>query len=106
MSSNRPTNVKLFATTLKSELDDFYPQLPKDSTLTFSLNQNDIKFDLNLKWSIPEYVTGSESKKYRFCVLVSRHQPQYSICQESSEDLDSMHCVASNISEVIIKNFE
>lgn len=42
MSSNRPTSVRVFATTLKSQLDAFYPQLPKDPSLTFSLNQSNL----------------------------------------------------------------
>lgn len=40
MSSNRQTNTKIFATTLKSQLDAFYPPLPKDTSVTFSLNQS------------------------------------------------------------------
>ncbi|KAI6175989.1 NDNF-C domain-containing protein [Aphelenchoides bicaudatus] len=109
MSSNRQTSAKVFATTLESQINAFYPRLPKDTSVTFSINRSKINnelFDLNLEWPVPDYLTGEKAKEYRFCVLVSKHQPQYSICEESSEDLESMHCVPSNMSKLILSGLE
>ncbi|KAH7715720.1 Protein NDNF-1 [Aphelenchoides avenae] len=102
LTSTVPTTVKVFMTTLEGQINAFYPPLPADPRVNYSLLQSfddDDEYELSLRWQIPgEIAALSHPKegardKFRYCALISRHRPDYTICDDLGENLESIHCV-------------
>ncbi|VDK80987.1 unnamed protein product [Anisakis simplex] len=47
---------------------------------------------------------GLRLNRYRFCAVVSRKQPDWTICDELGENLESIHCVNQSSNTLDIDN--
>lgn len=102
----------------KKKLDWQYPAKPFDSTVHTTLLTNtesqDDTISVNVRWMIPleieaisNFNEGSKaSKRYRFCVTVSRKQPKWTICDELGGNLESVHCVNQTTNTLNISNLK
>uniref|UniRef100_A0A158QAF7 NDNF_C domain-containing protein n=1 Tax=Enterobius vermicularis TaxID=51028 RepID=A0A158QAF7_ENTVE len=85
--SNVQCSARVFFTTQKRKMDWQYPAKPYDSTVTATVLPNydsDAEMAVvNVKWTIPLEIEA----------IISRKQPEWTICDELGENLESIHCV-------------
>uniref|UniRef100_A0AC35U6N6 NDNF_C domain-containing protein n=1 Tax=Rhabditophanes sp. KR3021 TaxID=114890 RepID=A0AC35U6N6_9BILA len=102
-------------TTIKSQLDNYYPPLPtndiqveysvvpviKDNYLDLPTDNMDI---VELKWSSPQFPQSSH--KYKFCAILTKKVPASTVCSDNKVQMDFMRCVEHNVTSMLIKNFD
>ncbi|VDK54816.1 unnamed protein product [Anisakis simplex] len=136
LSSNMHSTARVFITTEKWRLDEHYPPLPADPTVSYQVAKYRRHSEFNdaatvrIRWNIPPEISamnindgksnknghtnssdsdnsnnnGLRLNRYRFCAVVSRKQPDWTICDELGENLESIHCVNQSSNTLDIDN--
>ncbi|VDM47895.1 unnamed protein product [Toxocara canis] len=120
LSSNAHSTARVFITTRKWRLDEHYPPRPADTTVSYEVANYRRHSEFNdaatvrIKWNIPLEISAMNSNstktdrtplnRYRFCAVVSRKQPDWTICDELGENLESIHCVNQSSNTLDIDN--
>uniref|UniRef100_A0A0M3IBD8 NDNF_C domain-containing protein n=1 Tax=Ascaris lumbricoides TaxID=6252 RepID=A0A0M3IBD8_ASCLU len=119
LSSNVHSTARVFITTEKWRLDEHYPPRPTDTTVSYQVanyhrhNEFNDAATVRIKWNIPLEIEamnsstntdGTPLNRYRFCAVVSRKQPDWTICDELGENLESIHCVSQSFNTLDIDN--
>ncbi|MFH4973802.1 hypothetical protein AB6A40_000511 [Gnathostoma spinigerum] len=128
LTSDSYGSARIFVTTLESRLIEQYPPLPTDKSVHYEIlnvhttdNINTSIDDLpklpsvyegvsvKIRWRIPHEIRMlSKSNevqlwnRYRFCTVISRKQSDWTVCDELSESLESIHCVNQTVDHLII----
>lgn len=113
LKSNVFSTARIFITTKKWLLDDHYPPMPTNTGISYDIiKSHHSEFNdgmmVRVKWDIPrkirELKPNSQINRYRFCAVVSRRQPDWTICDELGENLESIHCVNQSVNTLEIDN--
>ncbi|RCN38309.1 hypothetical protein ANCCAN_15789 [Ancylostoma caninum] len=87
-------------------MDAFYPPLPHDTRLAHAVSKSDENPETNqvlITWKAVDRVRTAEANRYRFCAIVSRKVPDWAVCGELNEGLESIHCVPQTNNSMIIQ---
>uniref|UniRef100_A0A1I7XJP1 Fibronectin type-III domain-containing protein n=1 Tax=Heterorhabditis bacteriophora TaxID=37862 RepID=A0A1I7XJP1_HETBA len=87
-------------------IDDFYPPLPHDLRVARAISRQD-NSDLNqalVTWKVSDGVRNAERNRYRFCAVVSRRYPDWAVCDQLDEGLESIHCISQSNNSIVVKN--
>ncbi|KJH49366.1 hypothetical protein DICVIV_04506 [Dictyocaulus viviparus] len=104
LTSSTSSSARLFLSHSQDEMDAFYPPLPHDTRLAHAISKDDSS-DSNqvlITWKVVERVRLAEANRYRFCAIASRRVPDWAICGELNEGLESIHCVPQTNNSMVI----
>ncbi|EYB86702.1 hypothetical protein Y032_0274g1010 [Ancylostoma ceylanicum] len=106
LTSSFPSSARLFLSHSQDEMDAFYPPLPHDTRLAHAVSKSDENPETNqvlITWKAVDRVRTAEANRYRFCAIVSRKVPDWAVCGELNEGLESIHCVPQTNNSMIIQ---
>ncbi|CAJ0604331.1 unnamed protein product [Cylicocyclus nassatus] len=106
LTSSAPSSARLYLSHSQDEMDAFYPPLPHDTRLAHAVSKNVENPDTNqvlITWKAAERVRDAEANRYRFCAIVSRKVPDWAVCGELDEGLESIHCAPQTNNSMIIQ---
>ncbi|KHJ76902.1 hypothetical protein OESDEN_23478 [Oesophagostomum dentatum] len=87
-------------------MDAFYPPLPHDTRIAHAVSKSAESPETNqvlITWKVAERVRTAEANRYRFCAIVSRDVPDWAVCGELNEGLESIHCVPQSNNSMVIQ---
>ncbi|VDL71899.1 unnamed protein product [Nippostrongylus brasiliensis] len=86
-------------------MDAFYPPLPHDTRLAVAVSQGEGPENNQalITWKAADRVRSAPENSYRFCAIVSRHVPDWAVCGELNEGLESIHCVPQYNNSMILR---
>ncbi|KAK5978925.1 hypothetical protein GCK32_012553 [Trichostrongylus colubriformis] len=105
LTSSKPSSARLFLSHSQDEMDAFYPPLPHDTRLAHAASKGDSSetSQVLITWKAADGVRLAEANRYRFCAIVSRRVPDWAVCGELNEGLESIHCVPQTNNSMIIQ---
>uniref|UniRef100_A0A7I4YNR8 NDNF_C domain-containing protein n=1 Tax=Haemonchus contortus TaxID=6289 RepID=A0A7I4YNR8_HAECO len=105
LTSSKPSSARLFLSHSQEEMDAFYPPLPHDTRLAYAISKGDSSEtnQVLITWKAADRVRSAEANRYRFCAIVSRRVPDWAVCGELNEGLESIHCVPQTNNSMIIQ---
>jgi hypothetical protein len=113
ISAPTQTTFRLFMSTHQTEVDNYYPPLPEDRQMNYTLKrteETENEYEMNLSWNIPAKIfsmappADGKSGLYRYCAIVSRRRADYTICDDLGENLESIHCVNQSTNTLEVNN--
>ncbi|CAD5220588.1 unnamed protein product [Bursaphelenchus okinawaensis] len=109
MTAERFTAVQLFVSTDQDTMDRFYPNLEKNNKFEVKVEDaghiKEAVEDSYLTWTPPDYAVKSPDA-FKYCLLVNDHQNEYAMCEHFNVDIDYIHCVHGNASDMTLKTLE
>ncbi|KAK6039296.1 hypothetical protein COOONC_23199, partial [Cooperia oncophora] len=105
LTSSKPSSARLFLSHSQDEMDAFYPPLPHDTRLAYAVSKGDSSEtnQVLITWKAADRVRSAEANRYRYCAIVSRRVPDWAVCGELNEGLESIHCVPQTNNSMIIQ---
>uniref|UniRef100_A0AC34RJF1 Protein NDNF C-terminal domain-containing protein n=1 Tax=Panagrolaimus sp. JU765 TaxID=591449 RepID=A0AC34RJF1_9BILA len=110
LTSAENTTVRVFFTTIQSNLDKQYPPLPRDGQLSHDIyNDHDdfMLYNIVFRWKMPAAIEQLNNLKhqlhrYKFCILLAS-KPVYNLCPGKNIINEAEHCVDQTTNHLIIK---